>query len=68
MYDRAADTFDHAEITTDGVDLEAAGIEGPSATWTYLINDNPFGSHEQRFADYVGGKVRQAAIELGLRD
>jgi len=22
--------------------LDALGIKGPSATWTYLINDNPF--------------------------
>ncbi|WP_218027199.1 accessory Sec system translocase SecA2 [Nocardia vaccinii] len=68
VYDRAADAFDRAEITADGVDLESAGVEGPSSTWTYLINDNPFGSHERRFADYVGGKVRRSAVALGLRE
>jgi preprotein translocase subunit SecA len=25
-----------------GVDLSAAGIKSPSATWTYLVNDDPF--------------------------
>lgn len=24
------------------IDLERAGLRGPSATWTYLVNDNPF--------------------------
>ena len=24
------------------VDLSSAGVEGPSATWTYLVNDDPF--------------------------
>jgi preprotein translocase subunit SecA len=28
---------------SDGrIDLEGIGIKGPSSTWTYLINDNPF--------------------------
>ena len=25
-----------------GLDLGAAGIKGPSSTWTYLVNDDPF--------------------------
>jgi preprotein translocase subunit SecA len=24
------------------IDLEALGIRGPSSTWTYLVNDDPF--------------------------
>jgi preprotein translocase subunit SecA len=24
------------------VDLDRAGVRGPSSTWTYLVNDNPF--------------------------
>ena len=38
-------TFEALEITADGVDWEAAGLTGPSATWTYLVNDNVFGSN-----------------------
>jgi uncharacterized membrane protein YhaH (DUF805 family) len=26
------------------VDLDRAGLRGPTSTWTYLINDNPFSS------------------------
>jgi preprotein translocase subunit SecA len=25
-----------------GLDLGAAGIQAPSSTWTYLVNDDPF--------------------------
>jgi preprotein translocase subunit SecA len=42
--ERSAQTFRTAEITADGVDLEAAGLKRPSATWTYLVQDNPFGT------------------------
>ncbi len=33
-------------LAADGgtVNLEQAGFRGPSATWTYLVNDNPFSS------------------------
>ncbi len=31
------------EITDAGIDLEKEGLRGPSATWTYLVNDAPFG-------------------------
>jgi preprotein translocase subunit SecA len=42
--ERSAQTFRTAEITADGVDLDAAGLKRPSATWTYLVQDNPFGT------------------------
>ncbi|WP_157637818.1 accessory Sec system translocase SecA2 [Flexithrix dorotheae] len=32
-----------AEITASGVNLEKEGLKRPTSTWTYLINDNPFG-------------------------
>ena len=28
----------------DVIDLDAGGLRAPSATWTYMINDNPFSS------------------------
>lgn len=34
-------TFYRLEVTGKGIDLEKAGLKGPSATWTYLINDSP---------------------------
>ena len=32
------------KITPEGVDLDRKDLKGPSSTWTYLINDNQFGS------------------------
>jgi preprotein translocase subunit SecA len=34
--------LDHIRVSADGVDLEALDLKGPSSTWTYLINDDPF--------------------------
>ena len=41
-------TFCSAEITSEGIDLGKEGLRGPASTWTYLINDNPFGDVLQR--------------------
>jgi len=40
--ERSAETFAAAPITDEGVDLDAAGVRRPSATWTYLVRDHPF--------------------------
>jgi len=50
------ETFQTAEITADGLDEEASGIPRPTATWTYLVNDNPFGTE----ADRILGRLRNA--------
>ena len=42
--DEVARDFERIEVTRDGVDWERAGLRGPSATWTYLVGDNPFGA------------------------
>ncbi|KAA3662026.1 MAG: accessory Sec system translocase SecA2, partial [Calditrichaeota bacterium] len=34
--------FNALQVKAGGIDLERAGVKTPSATWTYLINDNPF--------------------------
>jgi preprotein translocase subunit SecA len=34
--------FGAVEITREGVDWEAHGLRGPSATWTYLVSDSVF--------------------------
>ena len=36
--------FERIEVTAEGVDWEGEGLRGPSATWTYLVGDNPFGA------------------------
>ncbi|MGO1950244.1 MAG: accessory Sec system translocase SecA2 [Mycobacteriaceae bacterium] len=41
---KARETFSDATITAAGVDLEGLGLHKPSATWTYMVNDNPLSS------------------------
>ena len=36
--------FQTITITADGADLGAGGLARPSATWTYVVQDNPFGT------------------------
>ena len=36
--------FERIEITSAGVDWDREGLRGPSATWTYLVGENPFGA------------------------
>jgi preprotein translocase subunit SecA len=47
--DSIVETFLSADITADGIDMEKEGLKGPSSTWTYLINDHPFGDWFERF-------------------
>jgi preprotein translocase subunit SecA len=35
-------TLREATLTAEGIDLRRAGLEHPSATWTYVVNDDPF--------------------------
>jgi preprotein translocase subunit SecA len=42
--DEIVNDFLALEITPEGVDWERAGLRGPSATWTYLVGENPFGA------------------------
>jgi preprotein translocase subunit SecA len=42
--DESAETFRAAAITDAGVDIDAAGLKRPTATWTYVVQDNPFGT------------------------
>ncbi|MFD2795146.1 accessory Sec system translocase SecA2 [Promicromonospora vindobonensis] len=44
VYDRSASTFTGSAITADGLDMDAADMNRPTSTWTYMVHDNPFGS------------------------
>ena len=46
--EQSAQTFQEVAITADGADLASAGLQRPTATWTYLVRDNPFGSVGER--------------------
>ncbi len=37
-----ARTFETAALGPDGIDMEREGLRGPSSTWTYVVNDDPF--------------------------
>ena len=42
--DEVVRDFERIAITPAGVDWEKEGLRGPSATWTYLVGENPFGA------------------------
>jgi len=43
------ETLRRIHISADGIDLGAEGLKAPSSTWTYLINDDPWGPLAERF-------------------
>jgi preprotein translocase subunit SecA len=52
----AAETFRTASITQAGVDLDDAGLKRPTATWTYVVQDNPFGTAVERAMRRLAGR------------
>jgi hypothetical protein len=42
VQDEAVRTFERLSAAGGAIDLARAGVQGPSSTWTYLVNDNPF--------------------------
>ncbi|MEV6300373.1 accessory Sec system translocase SecA2 [Actinoplanes sp. NPDC051861] len=53
---RTIETFDEVDLT-DGWEPDRAEIVRPSATWTYLVHDNPFGSELDRLIAAVGRRL-----------
>jgi preprotein translocase subunit SecA len=41
-------TLERIDVRSGSIDLEQLGIRGPSSTWTYLVNDDPFQDHLMR--------------------
>jgi preprotein translocase subunit SecA len=56
--DEIVSIFATLPITRDGVDWDAAGLRGPSSTWTYLVSDQVFGPNVLR------GLANRASIGL----
>ncbi|WP_434974855.1 accessory Sec system translocase SecA2 [Streptosporangium saharense] len=56
---RSIETFEAATITEDGLDHDEAGIKRPTATWTYLVQENPFGTEWERILNRLVTKVRR---------
>ena len=53
---RTIATFEEVDLT-DGWEPDRAEIVRPSATWTYLVHDNPFGSELDRLIASVGRRL-----------
>jgi preprotein translocase subunit SecA len=51
-------TFAAVAINEDGIDLDKEGLRGPSSTWTYLVNDNPF--------EWLGSLSEMGNVGLGI--
>jgi preprotein translocase subunit SecA len=56
---RTIDTFADVDLS-DGWEPAAAELVRPSATWTYLVHDNPFGSELDRLIAAVGRRLTSA--------
>ena len=56
--EESAASFATVPVTADGADLSAAGLKRPSATWTYLVQDNPFGTDIDRALRSVARALR----------
>ena len=64
-------------VTGGRIDLEGLGIRGPSSTWTYLVNDDPFrnqigmmltGPGRATIAIYAAGALMPLLLLWGLLD
>ena len=53
---RTIATFEELDVTEDW-QPDDAGLVRPSATWTYLVYDNPFGSELDRLVAAVGRRL-----------
>lgn len=50
--------FNHLQIKSKDFDIERQGFKAPSATWTYLVSDNPF---ENQFGFQLMGNIGLSA-------
>ncbi|HWM75044.1 MAG TPA: accessory Sec system translocase SecA2, partial [Nocardioides sp.] len=57
--ERAAKTLEKVEITAEGANLEAQGLRRPSATWTYMVHDNPFDTDAEQALQRVRTMIKK---------
>lgn len=64
VYTRAADIIQ--AVTTDQLDQDigALGLRRPSATWTYMVSDNPLGTPMDRAAREAGKWWRSRVLHI----
>jgi preprotein translocase subunit SecA len=56
LEEKTIETFEEIDLD-DGWEPDRARIVRPSATWTYLVHDNPFGSELDRLIASVGRRL-----------
>ena len=56
--DNAVDTFNEVPIDADGAHLEEQGLTRPSATWTYMVSDNPLAGSGNSLLRGIGNIFR----------
>ena len=56
---RTVETFEQTQLSDDW-EPDQAQLVRPSATWTYLVHDNPFGSEMDRLISLVGKGLRKS--------
>jgi len=64
IHRKTRETLGTLEVSNQGCVMNNDDFKPPSATWTYLINDNPMGGCTQRLAkgvvDFVRSKLRRS--------
>ena len=55
----ARETVEALEVTDGHVDLAAAGIRRGSTTWTYVVDENPFGNQSDQIVKWLLKKMGQ---------
>lgn len=56
--DNAVDTFNEVPIDANGAHLEEQGLARPSATWTYMVSDNPLAGSGNSLLRGIGNIFR----------
>jgi preprotein translocase subunit SecA len=57
---RVVEQFEALSLAGPELDWEQAGLVGPSSTWTYLVNDEPFG------ASPIRAMLNRPALSFGV--
>lgn len=63
-YQETADFIARLNPDDIGRDLTELGLRRPSATWTYMVTDDPYGNPGDRFIRRVGKFVRSKILNL----
>lgn len=63
--DEIVETFEKLEPCPEAMFWNQEELRGPSATWTYMVHDEPFGANELRKLANHAGSAAPAAIFAG---